>query len=230
MNKFLTNHLISPSIIELIRRSEKEVTLVSPYIKTWGHLESEIESSINRGVLIDIIFRGDKSKEYKYTLESLQKMGVGLYEVPNLHSKIFLSEKSGIMSSMNLYDYSSSNSEEIGLWTDDENLLKQLRENVDELRRKSHVVKKSILDKIGDGVNLVRDVVDMVQNNGTCIRCGVTIDFNPDKPLCPKCFRSWNKYKNPEFKEHYCHDCGDEYKTSLKRPVCKECFKDSVQT
>ncbi|MBT5212780.1 MAG: phosphatidylserine/phosphatidylglycerophosphate/cardiolipin synthase family protein [Candidatus Marinimicrobia bacterium] len=230
MNRILSNHLISPSIIELIRKSEKEVILVSPYVKTWGHLESEIQSSINRGVKVDLIFRSNKSEEYKYSLEFLQKIGVGLYDVENLHTKLYLSEKSCILSSMNLYDYSSSNSEEIGIFITDPNTLEEIREYVRDLRSKSIPVKKSLFNKIGDGINRVKDVIDVVQNNGSCIRCGITIDFNPKIPMCPKCYSSWKRYKNPEFKEKFCHDCGIEYKTTIKRPVCKDCFKESVNS
>jgi hypothetical protein len=230
MNRILSNHLISPSIIELIRKSENELVLISPYVKMWGHLETEIQSSLERGVKIDLIFRRNKSEEYKHTLEHLHKMGVNLYDVENLHTKLYLSEKSGILSSMNLYDYSSSNSEEIGMFITDSQSLQELREYVNDLRSKSIPVKKSLFNKIGDGINIVKGVMDVVQNNGSCIRCGITVDFNPKIPMCPKCYSSWKRYKNPEFKEKFCHDCGIEYKTTIKRPVCKECFKESVNS
>ena len=84
MNRILSNHLISPSIIELIRKSENELVLISPYVKMWGHLETEIQSSLERGVKIDLIFRRNKSEEYKHTLEHLHKMGVNLYAVPSV--------------------------------------------------------------------------------------------------------------------------------------------------
>jgi hypothetical protein len=63
--------------------------------------------------------------------------------------------------------------------------------------------------------------------SGWCIRCRTEVPMNTEKPLCASCFRSWAIYKNPEYKEIYCHSCGAETPTSLSKPQCKRCWKAS---
>ncbi len=60
---------------------------------------------------------------------------------------------------------------------------------------------------------------------GWCVRCRASLPHNPEKPLCPTCYRSWATYQNPEYKENYCHTCGAEAATSMARPQCKPCWK-----
>jgi hypothetical protein len=60
---------------------------------------------------------------------------------------------------------------------------------------------------------------------GFCIRCGNDLKFNPEKPLCHKCFKSWEKYSNPEYTEKFCHACGTKYSSSVAKPVCYACYK-----
>lgn len=60
---------------------------------------------------------------------------------------------------------------------------------------------------------------------GSCCRCGDDLKFDPDKPLCPDCYKQWNRFKNPEYVENFCHSCGKKAKTSLLKPLCYACFK-----
>lgn len=62
---------------------------------------------------------------------------------------------------------------------------------------------------------------------GTCIRCGVRVPKNPEKPLCPSCYKAWAKYENPLYEESFCHDCGKAATTSLARPLCRPCYARS---
>ena len=65
-----------------------------------------------------------------------------------------------------------------------------------------------------------------IRGKGFCIRCGKSITFNTDAPYCPECFRVWNKFKDPEYEEKYCHSCGKSNKlTTLSKPLCYSCFK-----
>jgi hypothetical protein len=56
---------------------------------------------------------------------------------------------------------------------------------------------------------------------GYCIRTGEKIPFNPEKPFSAKAFAEWSKFKNPHYKENYCHLSGVKSfgKTSFARPV-----------
>ena len=62
-------------------------------------------------------------------------------------------------------------------------------------------------------------------DKGFCMRCKKEIQINYGQPLCPACFKEWNKYKNFIYKEKYCHACGKETEVSFAKPVCLSCYK-----
>jgi hypothetical protein len=63
--------------------------------------------------------------------------------------------------------------------------------------------------------------------SGYCIRTGVKIPFNPDRPLSDIAYKSWNKYKDKGYKEKYCHYSGEPSngETSFAKPIMKKNFK-----
>ena len=62
---------------------------------------------------------------------------------------------------------------------------------------------------------------------GYCIRTGAEIPFNIEKPMDYEAFKMWNKYKNPDFPEKYCHFSGEESngETSMKSPILNKNWK-----
>ena len=57
--------------------------------------------------------------------------------------------------------------------------------------------------------------------DGFCIRTGEKIPFNTEKPYSDKAYKSWAQYKNPNYKEKYCHQTGkpSDGKTSMANPI-----------
>lgn len=55
---------------------------------------------------------------------------------------------------------------------------------------------------------------------GYCIRTGVKIPYNPNKPMCYEAFLIWAEYENYSFPENYCHKTGKQSngKTSMAKP------------
>ena len=65
--------------------------------------------------------------------------------------------------------------------------------------------------------------------DGFCIRCGDDTDIYATdlKPYCLSCYKLWKKAKKSDTNpEKHCHICGKDYKTSLKRPACSQCYKE----
>jgi hypothetical protein len=61
---------------------------------------------------------------------------------------------------------------------------------------------------------------------GYCIRCGRSIAYALKEPYCLDCYRVWNKWKNPEHKETYCHSCGKpRERITMAKPLCATCYK-----
>ena len=142
--KVLKKYQISSYLLELIDKAEEKVVLITPYVNVWGHLTQTIESALKRKVRIELYHRyyeRDSKTSVDYELDKslgkLESKGVHCYEVKNLHTKLYLSEKSAIMTSMNLYEHSSKENEEIGLYTEDEELLKDFHSNYKDLQSRS---------------------------------------------------------------------------------------------
>ena len=78
--------------------------------------------------------------------------------------------------------------------------------------------------------NSKRERVNKVDNKsdqktiGYCIRTGVEIPFDTEKPLSINAYKSWEKFKNDEYAEKYCHFSGEPSngETSFKKPVLKK--------
>jgi hypothetical protein len=66
-----------------------------------------------------------------------------------------------------------------------------------------------------------RSVINVQTNVGFCIRTGVEIPFNPQKPMSDKAYKSWNQFKNPDYEESYCHKTGKKSygKTYMRKPI-----------
>lgn len=60
-------------------------------------------------------------------------------------------------------------------------------------------------------------------SKGFCIRTGVPIPFNLEKPLSYDAFKTWSQFKNPDYPEKFCHATGKESygKTTVRNPVLK---------
>lgn len=63
---------------------------------------------------------------------------------------------------------------------------------------------------------------------GRCIRCSDEIAFDVEHPYCASCYRSWSRYKNPDYDEEHCHSCGKAKVTTMAKPLCKPCWEAST--
>jgi len=116
--KFIKPSEISGKIMTLIDESDKYAILITPYVKIseWKKLTKKIDSLIARKVQLRFYIREDASN--KGSFEELDNLNYPYTSLPNLHCKIYLNEKYGIVTSMNLLLSSELNSLEIGYITD----------------------------------------------------------------------------------------------------------------
>ena len=56
---------------------------------------------------------------------------------------------------------------------------------------------------------------------GFCIRTGIAIPFNPDKPMCYDAWKTWSQFGNLDYSEQYCHYSGEASygETTYARPI-----------
>ncbi len=66
-----------------------------------------------------------------------------------------------------------------------------------------------------------RNFRNQQEENGYCIRTGVKIPFNPQRPFCLEAYHSWATFENWNYRENYCHKTGEQSngRTSMAEPI-----------
>ncbi|MCD6216572.1 hypothetical protein J7L05_01790 [bacterium] len=241
------DHQISTLILDSIETANKQIIIVTPYIKLWNHLQDQLESAKKRGIRTVLYFRHDVKET---NINDVMKYFDQVIPIKNLHAKLYFIDDEIIVSSMNLYDYSQKSNKEIALRIVDQNQknalqayldtkLKPFAERIKKQTTKKKPQKQSTGYKTKTGKTQKGDAIgtllqsaaaflgNQLNDSGTCIRCGANIDFDPSRPFCNDCYKKWAKYKNEDFTEKYCHDCGKKHKTSMAKPLCYECYKNN---
>jgi hypothetical protein len=232
--EFLKTTDISARLDNIIRESRagENLVLVSPYVRISPRLIDNLMRADKRGVKITLIYGKNKlDPKEEEKLNVLRNLSLRFKE--NLHAKCYYNEKQLIITSMNLYDFSETTNDEMGVLVqrdEDEAMYDQAVEEVALIQESSEEIKKpSSLAAMGKRlmgvVNELADDVAGTPKKGYCIRCKQAIDFDAGHPLCREDFVKWNVYKDPEYPEKYCHRCGNRNKVCKDRPLCLACYK-----
>jgi hypothetical protein len=125
--KLINPSAISARILTLLDESDERVVIVSPYMKIskWYKFVNKINELKTRRILMEIYVRDDPDNTATY--RDLDQLALQYKKIPQLHSKLYLNERYGIITSMNLLLSSEINSLEIGYatetWTEYNDLL-----------------------------------------------------------------------------------------------------------
>ena len=235
-------------IFALIKNAKKSLYLMSPYNRHPHQLKTRLTEAIDREVRVTILYRDEKDQ--REGVAYLERLGAKVLPVKWLHSKIYINESTALASSMNLLDSSFNNSSEFCLRVDkwnDEQLYNQLAEYVKGIRRRARKLNSSAVlgghtpAKVAAPKSAPAKAAAAsgppprtapkaaaASATGHCIRCGIGIPFNPEKPLCAKDYKIWNRYQDPDYEEKYCLLCGEEHSTSMAKPLCRRCWRASM--
>ncbi len=118
---------ISAGILTLLDESVEWVILVSPYMKIskWYKFLNKVNDLKTRRIHTEIYVRDSPDNTATYC--DLDQLALQYKKIPNLHCKLYLNERYGIVTSMNLLLSSEINSLEIGYatetWTEYNDLL-----------------------------------------------------------------------------------------------------------
>ncbi|MBM4405737.1 MAG: hypothetical protein FJ039_06085 [Chloroflexi bacterium] len=215
---------IAPAILSVIRTAKGNVVIVSPYVQLWGHAEKVIQSAVHRGVRVRFLVRSGEQGAKPEEVAKLLAMKVEVLAVPNLHAKVYCGDSKVVVSSMNFYNYSASNSHEIALVVSDPESQAAVRAYVDGLLPFAAPWGQAR----STGVDVSRPAPRSAPKSigiGLCIRCSDRIGFDPNYPLCDDCYDLWAEYENPDYTEKFCHSCGANEPVTYAKPLCYKCFK-----
>ncbi|MFA8299796.1 MAG: phospholipase D family protein [Hyphomicrobiales bacterium] len=233
MAEFLTTLGTSNKIEGVIMESKKSLTLVSPYLKLTQIFLERLSDAARRGVNITIIYgKVDLKPKEEESLKALDNLK--LYFSKNLHAKCYYNERSMVITSMNMYEFSEKNNREMGIFIDSiKNRMvykNAVLETESILNAAKHIFSSQNLleeenKKKAKETAQIREKKKNV-NKGVCIRCKSSINMNPFYPLCDDCFKVWRVFENIDYEENYCHSCGKNISSSYSKPLCMDCFKD----
>jgi phosphatidylserine/phosphatidylglycerophosphate/cardiolipin synthase-like enzyme len=220
MANFLNSHHSVAELSDLIKSSEQFLIIISPYLKIPNNFKN-ILKSLNFQKIDGRIIYDSRNPLKQEELDFLKNIkGMKLFNCENLHAKCFINEKMGIITSMNLYEYSQTNNWEMGmLFTrkDDTKAYTDVLNDINFMSKNFQLHDSGILKKISDAISV----------KSYCIRCKAEIDYNPKKPLCNSCYPKWAQFKKYDYTEKYCHGCGEHFKNlSYSRPLCPDCLQD----
>ena len=283
MTRFITGKDLEDAISSIIWDAKQTLLIVSPFIKLDTYFIEMFDRQVNNFDLhLLLVFgknEGNISKSLsKNDFDYFKKFPkVSIIYVPTLHAKYYGNETKGVITSINLYDYSFKNNNiEFGVYTE-LGLLSSMSQSSDQqawqkcqdianggepVYIKRPVFRKKFLNALTGGKDYMKsevlhdDTEYFYSNNkrtnkkklsefpddldydhkadtrptreevekketGYCIRTGVQIPFNPDKPFSAEAYKSWAQWSNYDFKEKYCHKTGQQSygKTSMRHPI-----------
>ena len=158
MAKFLTTIELSFQILQIIKTSDREIILVTPYIKLSPNLKDNLSEANRKGKEITLIHgKSGLSKEEETFLDSLDNLSIYFHQ--NLHAKCYFNEFSMLITSMNLYEFSEKQNKEFGILIEKEfdedgiyedvieEVLAIIQNSKHEKKSKSNTFKSFILKK-----------------------------------------------------------------------------------
>ena len=235
MAEFLTTSDITSRLEKIIKNANDKLILISPYLKVDKRIKELLDDK-HRDTRIDIrvIYgKNDLQPEENIWLESLTRIRTSFRE--HLHAKCYLNEDEALVTSMNLYEFSMRNNDEMGILVSrehDKKLYDAVLEEAHSIESRSQGVRLTVAivddNEPRSEPKRTRKRVPTTSRaviEGSCIRCATSIPAKPMEPYCMRCYTSWNRFKNEEYEEQYCHTCGKEHKATMKRPVCLSCFR-----
>lgn len=128
MAKFLQGSALNAALERIIKEAEESLMLISPYIKLHSRIKDQLKLKLDNPRLKIIIVYG-KSEENvnKLTEEDLAFLkrlpNIEIRYEKNLHAKYYANENDGLITSMNLYDFSQNNNIEAGVLTKAPNIV-----------------------------------------------------------------------------------------------------------
>lgn len=123
MSKFITGKVLEETIYDIIWNTEDVLLIVSPFIKLDNYFKQLFNKHENNPKLHLILVFGKNEKEVQKSMSKAdfdyfkKFLKVSIIYVPNLHAKYYGNERQGVITSINLYDYSFKNNIEFGVYS-----------------------------------------------------------------------------------------------------------------
>ena len=238
MAKFLDTTGVSYHLQQLINRANERLILISPFLKINDRIKQSLADKNLMKIDIRVVYgKNELQPEENNWLKSMQS--IKTYFCKDLHAKCYLNEKEAIITSMNLYEFSQVNNNEMGIYIErekDPELYKDISEEAQRLIRIGDEIVVSVekaIDKDKDKKNEKdeRPKPKLNKDSGFCIRTGVQVPFDIERPFSYDAYKKWNEYGDRDYPEKYCHYSGEDSsgQTSMNKPILAKNWKKAKE-
>jgi hypothetical protein len=123
MSKFITGKDLEDAIYDIIWETENQLVIVSPFIKLDDYFKKLFDKHENNPKIHLVLVFGKNEKAVSKSMSKAdfdyfkKFLNVSIIYVPNLHAKYYGNEHKGVITSINLYDYSFKNNIEFGVYS-----------------------------------------------------------------------------------------------------------------
>jgi hypothetical protein len=228
MSKFVTGKQLESVISDIIWDAKEILIIVSPFIKLDIYFKKLFDNHVNNPSLHILIIFGKNENKIQKSLtnedfEYFKKfLNISIIYISNLHAKYFGNEKKGVITSINLYDYSFLNNIEFGVFTEQSMLSKFSDSHEDEAWAYSLKIANE-----GDAIFIKRPVYEIhkgiISSSSHYVKSDIKLDLTENFYSVRKMLKigekpnSNQKYKLSDFDEFY--EIG---KSISKRPEREE--------
>ena len=170
MAKFLNTSGTNFFLEELIKNAKERLILISPYLRLNDRIKELLEDKDRLKIDIRIVY--GKSDLHPDEIKWMQKLDyVRLSFCKNLHAKCYLNESECIISSLNLYEFSQVNNNEMGI------LIRKYEDN--DVFKDAYEEAQRII-RISDEVRITLDEIKTEVTPKESIAVDKEIDSNMD--------------------------------------------------
>ncbi|MCI5162730.1 MAG: hypothetical protein D3917_12075 [Candidatus Electrothrix sp. AX5] len=156
MVKFLTTQGVNYYLECMLKNAKKQIVLVSPYIQLQRRIKEILLEKKKQGVKIIIVCRTDDIKE------PIADFAHEIYNAPTLHAKCYMNENSAIVTSLNLYEFSQQNNEEMGFFIKKENIDEAIYSEIK--LEVSRLINSNSTSVLKEGVKYSEDKLENIFN------------------------------------------------------------------
>jgi phosphatidylserine/phosphatidylglycerophosphate/cardiolipin synthase-like enzyme len=158
MAKFLNTSATSYYLEELIKTAKDRLILISPFLKLNDRIKELLEDKNRLKIDVRIIYGKNKLQNEEINwLSRLTYIRISFCK--NLHAKCYVNEEFCIITSLNLYEFSQVNNNEMGIAVSRKHDAKLYKESYEEVRRIIRISNevKVVLKKVSSQDNIDSD-------------------------------------------------------------------------
>ncbi len=199
MAEFITGEKLANEVYDIIFNAKKKLLIVSPYIKLDNYFKKGIfdeHKKYPEREIIIVFGKNKKNPERSFSKQDFDYFkdfpNICVVYVENLHAKYYANEVKGVVTSINLYDYSFKNNIEFGVLSETKLLggsnidIKAWKSSMEVIKENCAVFikrpsfKKKFFGKDYMGSNVIVDQTDNLLNGKELIKYNVLEYLNED--------------------------------------------------